>query len=159
MIGGQKQILGGTKTSELRIRECRPKTQRSSSRIFTKPGVKTKRKSSSHYKREFRRILGKATKKGLYRKICKKNCSCLRILNFYAKFLRNLRRRSKKGPRLTTSAKSAKKLFLLTNSGVTTIILGVSGLELHFSGTKPVTFFVAQSSLGGHNFRLGGHKQ
>ena len=45
--------------------------------------------------------------------------------------------------------KSAKKQFLLTNSGVTTCILEVSGLKLHFSGTKPVTFF-------GHNPRLGG---
>ena len=51
--------------------------------------------------------------------------------------------------------KSAKEQFLLTNSGVITSILGVSGLELHFSGTEPVTFFRAQSSLGGHNFCLG----
>ena len=35
-------------------------------------------------------------------------------------------------------------------------ILGVSGLELHSSGIEPVTFFGAQSSLGGHNSRLGG---
>ena len=40
-------------------------------------------------------------------------------------------------------AKSAKKQFLLTNFGVTTSILGVSGLELHSSGTEPVTFFGA----------------
>ena len=38
---------------------------------------------------------------------------------------------------------SAKKQFLLTNSGVTTSILGVSGLELHSSGTETVTFFAA----------------
>ena len=30
-----------------------------------------------------------------------------------------------------------------------TSILGVSGLELHFSGTEPVTFFGGQSLLGG----------
>ena len=53
--------------------------------------------------------------------------------------------------------KSAKKQLLLTNSGVITSILGVSGLELHFSGTEPVTFFGAQFSLGGHKQRLGGH--
>ena len=35
-------------------------------------------------------------------------------------------------------------------------ILGVSGPELHSSGTEPVTFFEAQSSLGGHISRLGG---
>ena len=35
-------------------------------------------------------------------------------------------------------------------------ILGVSGPELQSSGTEPVTFFVAQSSLGGHISRLGG---
>ena len=51
--------------------------------------------------------------------------------------------------------KSAKKQCLLTNSGVITSILGVSGLELHFSVTEPVTFFWAQSSLGGHSFVWG----
>ena len=35
------------------------------------------------------------------------------------------------------------------NSEVLTTILVVSGLELHFSGTEPDTFF-------GHNSRLGG---
>ena len=55
-----------------------------------------------------------------------------------------------------TTKKSAKKQFLLTNSGVITSVLGVSGLELYSSGTKPVTFFGAQSSLGGHDSRLGG---
>ena len=55
--------------------------------------------------------------------------------------------------------KSAKKQFLLTNSWVITSILGVSGIELHSSGTDPVTFFGAQSSLGEHDSRLGGHKQ
>ena len=54
-------------------------------------------------------------------------------------------------------AKSTKKQFLLTNSGVIIIsILGVSGLELHSSSTVPVNFFGAQSSLGGHNSRLEG---
>ena len=42
------------------------------------------------------------------------------------------------------------------NSGVITSILGVPGLELHFSGTERVTFFWAQPSLGGHNSCLGG---
>ena len=50
-----------------------------------------------------------------------------------------------------------EKQFLLTNSGVITRFSGVSGIELHSSGTnKPVTFFGAQSSLGYHNSRLGG---
>ena len=52
--------------------------------------------------------------------------------------------------------KSAKKQFLLTNSEMITSILRVSGIELHSSGTDPVTFFGAQSSLVGHNSRLGG---
>ena len=52
--------------------------------------------------------------------------------------------------------KSAKKQFLLTNFGVITSILGVSGLELHFCGNEPVTFFGSQSSLGGRNSCLGG---
>ena len=37
--------------------------------------------------------------------------------------------------------------------------LGSRRPKLHSSGTKPVTFFDAQSSLGGHNSRLGRHKQ
>ena len=45
--------------------------------------------------------------------------------------------------------KICKKQFLLTNSGVITSILGVSGLELHFSRTEPVTFFWVNSRLGG----------
>ena len=61
----------------------------------------------------------------------------------------------KKGSLLQNLQK--KKQFLLPNSGVTTSILKVSGLELHSSGTEPVTFFGAQSSLGGHDSLLGGH--
>ena len=53
-------------------------------------------------------------------------------------------------------ATSTKRQFLLTNSGVRTSILGVSGLEFHSSSTEPVNFFGAQSSLGGHNSRLEG---
>ena len=56
------------------------------------------------------------------------------------------------------TAESAKNRFLLTNFGVMTSILGVSGLELHSSGTKSVTFFGAQSLLWGHNPRFGGAK-
>ena len=52
--------------------------------------------------------------------------------------------------------KSAKKQFWPTNSEAITSILGVSGLELHFSGTEPVTFFGAQSSLGGQSSCLRG---
>ena len=39
---------------------------------------------------------------------------------------------------------------------MTTSSLGVSGLELHASGTESVTFFGAQSSLGGAQFSFGG---
>ena len=56
-------------------------------------------------------------------------------------------------------AKSTKNQFLLTNSGVITSFLGVSGLELHFSSTEPVNFFGAQSSLGGAQFSFGGGAQ
>ena len=42
-------------------------------------------------------------------------------------------------------AKPAKKQLLLTNSGVTTSILEVTGLELLSSDTEPVTFFGAHS--------------
>ena len=52
-------------------------------------------------------------------------------------------------------AKSNKKQFLLPNFAVITSILGVSGLELHFSSTKPVTIFGVQSSLGGVQFSFG----
>ena len=54
----------------------------------------------------------------------------------------------------TFNAKSAKKQFLLTNSWMATSILGVSGLDLHSSGTKPL--FVAKSSLGVEQFSFGG---
>ena len=49
-----------------------------------------------------------------------------------------------------------KRHFLLTNSGVITSILGVSGLKLHSSGNELVTFFGAQSSLWGAQFSFGG---
>ena len=39
---------------------------------------------------------------------------------------------------------------------MTTSILGVSGLEVHSSGTKPDTFFGAKSSLGRDQFSFGG---
>ena len=50
-----------------------------------------------------------------------------------------------------------KKQFLLTNSRVTTNILRVSGLKLHFRGTELVTFLGHNPRLGGHDSRLGGH--
>ena len=53
-------------------------------------------------------------------------------------------------------AKSKKKQFLLTSSGVITSTLGVSGIELHSSSTKLVNFFGCISRLGGHSSRLGG---
>ena len=56
-------------------------------------------------------------------------------------------------------AKSTKKRFMSTNTGLMISILGVSDPELHSSGTEPATFFWAQSLLGGHNVCLGGHKQ
>ena len=49
-----------------------------------------------------------------------------------------------------------KKRFLLPNPGVTTSILKVSGLKLHSGGTERVTFFGAQSSLGGTRFSFEG---
>ena len=45
---------------------------------------------------------------------------------------------------------------VLQNPWVMTSISGVSVLELQSSGTKPVTFLVAQSSLGGHKQWFGG---
>ena len=47
------------------------------------------------------------------------------------------------------NAKRTKKQFLLTNSGVITSILGVSGLELLSSSTKHVNFFRAQAVFWG----------
>ena len=52
-----------------------------------------------------------------------------------------------------------QKTVLITNSWMTTSILGVSGLELLLSGTKPVNFFGAQSLLWGEQFSFGGHKR
>ena len=53
------------------------------------------------------------------------------------------------------TTKSAKKTILAHEFWVITSILRVWGLKLHSSGTKPVTFFGAQSSFGGRNSRLG----
>ena len=47
------------------------------------------------------------------------------------------------------STKITKKQFLLTNSMVVNINLGVLGLNLHSSNPEHVNFFAAQSSLGG----------
>ena len=52
-------------------------------------------------------------------------------------------------------AKSTKKRFLLTNSGLITSSLGVSGFEMHSSSTEPVNFLGAQSSLRGAQFSCG----
>ena len=93
-------------------------------------------------------------KKSLYLKICadfhefwgenKKSSSSQKMLEFSRIPGWNHKKR-------VFITKSEKKQLLLTNSGVITSILGVSGLELHFSGTEPVILFGAQSSLGGHN--------
>ena len=54
-------------------------------------------------------------------------------------------------------AKFTKKQFLLTNSGVITSILGVSGLESLSCSTEPVISLGHNSRLGGgHNSSLGG---
>ena len=57
------------------------------------------------------------------------------------------------------STKITKKQFLLANSRAISTNLGILGLDLHSSSPEPVNFFGAQSSLGGHSFRLGEHKQ
>ena len=45
--------------------------------------------------------------------------------------------------------KITKRQFLLTNSRAVNTGLGILGLDLHSSSLEPVNFFVAQSSLGG----------
>ena len=52
--------------------------------------------------------------------------------------------------------KSTKKQFLLTNSGVITSILEVSGLELYSSSKEPVISLGHNPRWGGHNSLLGG---
>ena len=52
-----------------------------------------------------------------------------------------------------------KKQFFLANFRAVNTNLEVLGLDLHSNSPKPVNFLGPQSSLGGHNFRLGGHKQ
>ena len=94
----------------------------------------------SKYARIFTNFGEKTKKKILHLK----NCA-----NFHELWVETTKRR-------IFITKSAKKQFLFTNSGMITSILRVSGLELHFSCTEPVTFFGAQSSLGGHNSCLGG---
>ena len=50
-----------------------------------------------------------------------------------------------------------KIVWFSTNSEAISTILRVSGLDLHSGSPEPINFFGAQFSLGGHNFRLGGH--
>ena len=98
-----------------------------------KSGVKTKKVSISSTERIFTKPGAKTKKeKGLYLKNCSNFCE------FWGETTR----------KRVFIAKSAKKQFLLTNSGLITKSLGVSGLELHSSSTKPITFFGAQSLLG-----------
>ena len=57
------------------------------------------------------------------------------------------------------STKITKRQFLLANSRAVYPNWVVLGLDLHSSTPETVNFFGSQSSLGGHNFHLGGHKQ
>ena len=52
------------------------------------------------------------------------------------------------------STKITKKQFLLTNSRAVNTNLGFLGLDLHSSSPKPVNFFGAHSSLGGHGLGM-----
>ena len=92
-----------------------------------------KRRSSSRNMRGFPRILGGRGKKAVQFKKC---------ANFH-EF------RGETTKKWVFIIKSAKKHFFLTNSRV-------SDLELRCSHTELVTFFGAQSSLGGHNSCFGG---
>ena len=94
--GGRKQILGGTKTSILRIREYGPKHKGLQSRNSTKSGVKPQKKVFiSKYARIFTKSVVKTRKKKLLisknaristnfevkpQKKLRKNSSCSRIL-------------------------------------------------------------------------------
>ena len=111
---------------------------------------------------KFHEIWSKDQKKGLHLKICadfhefwgedkKKTLHLQKCANFH-----EFRDETTKKRFFIT--KSAKKQFLLTNFGVIINILGVSGIELHSSGTDPITFLGAQSSLGGI-ILVWGHKQ
>ena len=63
-------------------------------------------------------------------------------------------------PKFTLILVVVSKVFRFsTNSRAVNTNLGVLGLDLHSSSPESVNFFGAQSSLGGHNFRLGGLKQ
>ena len=110
---------------------------------------------------KFHEIWGKNKKKGLHLKIC---------ADFYEFWGEEKKKPfNSKNVRISTNfgvkpqkkrvliTKSAKKQFLLTNSVVITCILGVLGLELHFSGTRNVTFFGTQSLLGEAQFWFGEH--
>ena len=66
---------------------------------------------------------------------------------------------------MKTKKRSSFKMFYeircestkITKLRAVSMNLGVSGLDLHSKIPEPVNFFGAQSSLGGYNFRLGGH--
>ena len=111
---------------------------RCSTRNSTKSGVKTKKKRSSSQRiREVSQILVFITK----------NVQIFTNSEVKTRIFMNFGLKPQK--QTVFIAKSMEKQFLLINFGVITSILGVSGLELHSSSTKPVDFFRAQSSLGG----------
>ena len=126
MTGGAETFGGGHKNFNAPNSRLWTKKQSFSSRISTNFGVKTKKINIS--------IKGLQLKK-------------------YTNFHDFWGGTTKK---MVFIPKSAKKQFLLKNSGMTTSILRVPGLELYSIGTEPVTFFGAQSSLGGAQFSFGG---
>ena len=158
-MGGHKQPLGGARPPGPSIATALDFND-SNSRVWTK-----KQRSSS---REFPRILGWRPKKKVFvsktaristnsrAKTDKKKKKKRHHLKKWANFYEFWGESTKKGSLLQNLP---IKQFLLTNSGVITSVLGVSGLELHSSGTEPkITFHGAQSSFGRrrHNSRLGG---
>ena len=136
--------------------------KKSASQNSTKSGVKSKKKSSSQKIGECPRIVVFISKNARIFTKSEVNTKKKVFIPKYTRFFMNSGVKPQK--KSVFIAKSTKKQFLLTNSGVITSILGVSGLELHSSNTKPVNFFGAQLSLGGgtiltwggHNSRLGG---
>ena len=80
----------------------------------------------------------------------------LKILASFLEFLsEDQKKRSLSQNFNETRCKSTK----ITKIRAVNINLGVLGLDLQFNSPESVNFFGAQSSLGGHNFRLRGHKQ
>ena len=83
----------------------------------------------------------------------------LQILAIFQEFLSEGKKESLRPKSFMSTQKLKKKKVPAREFWAVSTNLGVLCLDLHSSSPEPVNFVGAQSSLGGCNFCLRGHKQ